>query len=102
MNRRDSEVRTATSRSGASALSLASFVAAGVAVSARLGGLLVGCKKHAHGGAQPANQAAAGPTALAPAPSPAHNLVKNATFSDGSSLPWLTTFSAPARGGSDV
>ena len=61
----------------------------------------VGCKKQAHGGAATpsANQASSAPVA---GPDPAHNLVKNSTFSEGSSLPWLTTFSAPARGGSDV
>jgi endoglucanase len=101
MIRRDSAYRTATSGGGSSTLSIAGVIASGVAVSLGLGALLGGCKKQAHGGAQSANHAA-GPTAMAPAPSPAHNLVKNATFSDGSSLPWLTTFSAPARGGSDV
>ncbi|HVZ33072.1 MAG TPA: glycoside hydrolase family 9 protein, partial [Polyangiaceae bacterium] len=39
--------------------------------------------------------------APAPPPDPRHNLLRNATFSDGS-LPWLTSFSAPAHGSSDV
>jgi endoglucanase len=61
----------------------------------------VGCKKAAQGSAASpaANQVSSAPVA---GPDAAHNLVKNATFSEGSSLPWLTTFSAPARGGSDV
>ena len=65
-------------------------------------GASVGCKKQAQGAAASApaaQQASSGPVA---GPDPAHNLVKNATFSAGSSLPWLTSFSAPARGASDV
>lgn len=40
--------------------------------------------------------------AVAPPPDPRHNLLRNATFEDGGSLPWLTSFSAPAKGETDV
>jgi endoglucanase len=79
------------SRSRSLVLPLIAIAVGGVAGS--------GCKKQVQGGAQAGNQAASAPVA---GPDPAHNLVKNSTFGEGSSLPWLTTFSAPARGGSDV
>jgi endoglucanase len=66
-----------------------------VSVLALCGVALAGCKKTAAG-------EAAGPSQqLAPPPDPAHNLLRNATFTEGS-LPWLSTFSAPAAGGTDV
>ena len=55
-----------------------------------------GCKKQGQKGAQAQNQA---PAAAA---DPQHSLLHNAGFADGSSLPWLTSFSAPAHGTSDV
>ncbi len=55
-----------------------------------------GCKKSGQAAAQ-------GPSvAMAAPPDPRHNLLRNATFEDGGSLPWLTSFSAPATGGTDV
>lgn len=45
------------------------------------------------GGAQPVSSSAS-----APAPGDPHNLIANATFDDGSSLPWTSSFSAPADG----
>jgi endoglucanase len=66
-----------------------------VSVLALFGVALSGCKK-------PAAAEAAGPSQqAAPPPDPAHNLLRNATFTAGS-LPWLSTFSAPATGGTDV
>src|SRR6187402_1845132 len=56
-----------------------------------------GCKKQMQKGAAQAQSQA--PAAAA---DPQHSLIKNATFSEGSSLPWLTSFSAPAKGSSDV
>jgi endoglucanase len=56
--------------------------------------IFVGCGKSAVEKAP----VAAAPAAPAAAPDPKHNLLKNADFSDGSPLPWMTQFSAPARG----
>src|SRR5689334_8861933 len=64
-------------------------------------------------GAQPATAApaetAAATTAMPPAsPSPGlspgagHNLLANATFDGGKSLPWMTSFSVPADGKASV
>jgi endoglucanase len=54
-----------------------------------------GCNKAAGGGAK-------GPQAtVIDKPDPAHNLLRNATFDEGS-LPWLTTLSAPAAGSTAV
>src|SRR5690606_27416182 len=51
-----------------------------------------GCKKKGGG-------AAADPSAQVPGGPPAGgNLVKNADFEDGSSLPWMSSFTPPAAG----
>jgi endoglucanase len=60
------------------------------------GSALAGCKKSA--GADPK----APPVVLAPPADAKHSLLRNASFKDGSSLPWLTSFSAPAVGSTDV
>jgi endoglucanase len=58
--------------------------------------LLSACNKSGQAGAD-------GPAAaVAPPPPAEHNLIRNATFSEGSSLPWLTNSSAPAKVSSDV
>src|SRR5688572_16978114 len=57
---------------------------------------LVSCKKAAQGDAKSQN------VVHVPPPDPKHNLLRNASFDDGGSLPWLTSFSAPATGGTDV
>jgi endoglucanase len=57
---------------------------------------LAACKKSAGSGAK------APPVVLAPPVDGKHSLLKNASFRDGSSLPWLTSFSAPAVGSTDV
>jgi endoglucanase len=57
---------------------------------------LPGCKKAARASAQ------APVVVAAPPPSGEHSLLANASFRDGSSLPWLTSFSAPATGATDV
>jgi endoglucanase len=58
---------------------------------------LMDCKKPM----QPAARAPSPAASAASAADPKHNLLKNATFAD-SSLPWLTSFSAPASGASDL
>jgi len=57
----------------------------------------------AAGGCIPKKSAATGEQQAAAAPTDvsglvAHNLLKNSTFEDGTSLPWMTSFSAPASG----
>src|SRR5690554_405051 len=60
--------------------------------------VLLGC-----GGSKGAEKAAAAPTPVAAAaPDPKHNLLKNWDFEDGSPLPWMTQFSAPASGAGKV
>jgi endoglucanase len=60
-------------------------------------GLASGCKKSS------SNAGPKGPpVTLAPPAEPKHSLLKNASFKEGSSLPWLTSFSAPAAGKTDV
>ena len=91
MSMRDSRIggpeRTAP-RAGAARVTL--LVAAALACT------LPSCKKGTRAAAQ-------APAAVsAPAPSGKHNLIKNASFREGSSLPWLTSFSAPAKGSTDV
>jgi endoglucanase len=61
-------------------------------------GVLAGCSKK---GSRAEAQAPA-PAASAPPVDGKHSLLKNASFKDGSSLPWLTSFSAPAKGSTDV
>jgi endoglucanase len=57
---------------------------------------LGGCKKGARVDAK-------GPAVvMAPAADAKHSLLRNASFKEGSSLPWLTSFSAPATGSTDV
>jgi len=62
---------------------------------------LSSCKKAAQaGGAKSASNATA--HAVVATPDANHNLLRNATFDSGSSLPWLTSFSPPAKGETDV
>src|SRR5262245_14786087 len=68
----------------------------GVLAAAALACVLPGCKKGARASAQ------APAVVTAPPPSGKHSLIKNASFKDGSSLPWLTSFSSPAKGTTDV
>src|SRR5262245_38751617 len=49
-------------------------------------GLLAGCSSGSSGAAHPLS------------PKASHNLLGNATFDDGKSLPWTTSFTAPAAG----
>jgi endoglucanase len=58
---------------------------------------LASCKKGSS-----ASGAKAPPVVMAPAPDGKHSLLANPSFRDGSSLPWLTSFSAPAAGKTDV
>jgi endoglucanase len=101
MSRRDSVFRMRarawrSARSSGSRGCSSLGIVSSVLVSAWALSASLGCKKAGHSaGAQVASQAPA------PPPDPKHNLLKNATFSDGS-LPWLTSFSAPAHGSSDV
>ena len=69
-------------------LALSILAAAGVA--------LPGCKKGSQSEAQGPAQV------MAPAADSKTSLLRNATFGDGGSLPWLTSFSAPAKGATDV
>lgn len=57
---------------------------------------LGGCKKAARADARAPN------TVLAPPADAKHSLLRNASFADGSSLPWLTSFSVPAKGSTDI
>ncbi|HTV23625.1 MAG TPA: cellulase N-terminal Ig-like domain-containing protein, partial [Polyangiaceae bacterium] len=57
---------------------------------------LGGCKKAARADAK------SPPVVMAPAATGKHSLLKNASFGEGSSLPWLTSFSAPATGSTDI
>jgi endoglucanase len=57
---------------------------------------LGGCKRAARGDAK------GPPVVMAPAADGKHSLLANASFEEGSSLPWLTSFSAPATGSTDV
>jgi endoglucanase len=62
-----------------------------------LGGVaLAGCTQGASAAAKTP------PVALAPAADGKHSLLRNGSFKEGSSLPWLTSFSAPAAGSTDV
>ncbi len=67
-----------------------------LSVLAASGSFLAGCKQAAQGDAQGQNQV------VAPPADAKHNLVRNATFGDGGSLPWLSSFSTPAKGATDV
>lgn len=69
-------------------LALSVLAASGVALPA--------CKKGSQSEAQGPAQV------MAPAADAKTSLLRNATFADGGSLPWLTSFSAPARGATDV
>jgi endoglucanase len=53
------------------------------------------CKKAAHGDVKSAESQPVAP------PDAKHNLLRNATF-DAGSLPWLSSFSVPAKGSTDV
>src|SRR5688572_6192951 len=57
---------------------------------------LGGCKKAARADAKAPN------LVMAPAADGKHSLLLNASFKDGASLPWLTSWSAPAKGTTDV
>ena len=82
---------SAARRSIARAARVALLIAASACAAA-----LPSCKKAVRAGA------AAPPTVLVPPPDGKHSLLRNATFRDGSSLPWLTSFSSPAKGSTDV
>jgi endoglucanase len=90
MSKRDSRVPGLKRRLGArhTAFALAALALGGVA--------LAGCKKGTSAAAK------APPVALAPSADGKHSLLRNASFKEGSSLPWLTSFSAPAAGSTDV
>jgi endoglucanase len=90
-SRIDGERPSSAWRPGARRVRIALVVAG-----AGLAGALASCKK--------GSPAAANAPVVASAPPPQgnHNLLQNASFGDGSSLPWLTSFSAPAKGSTDV
>jgi len=92
MTERDSWTKRRTRRSHDIG---AAWLLAAVAIS---GAALGGCKKAARADAK------APSTVMAPSPvaNAKHSLLKNASFQEGSSLPWLTSFSAPATGSTDV
>jgi endoglucanase len=67
-----------------------------VSLLAVAGSTLASCKKSSGAGPK-------GPeVVMASPPDDKHNLLENPSFADGSSLPWLTTFSAPATLSIDV
>jgi endoglucanase len=71
----------------------AALLLAGAAAAA---GALAGCKKTTRADAKAPNVVMAAPA------DKAHSLLRNPSFAEGSSLPWLTSFSAPAAGSTDV
>jgi endoglucanase len=83
--------RSATRRTGAHPAGAHVLLVAAAAAC-----VLPGCKKSARAAAE------APAVVTAPPPDGKHSLIKNASFRDGSSLPWLTSFSAPAKGATDV
>lgn len=89
MSKRDSGMRrpAPSSHSARGALLLSALA---------LSAAVLGCKKASRAGAN------APPVVMAPPPEAKRSLLRNASFGDGSSLPWLTSFSAPATGSTDV
>jgi endoglucanase len=65
-----------------------------------------GCVPRAPGGSVPPVASGApvpsGTSAVAAALPAGNNLLKNSSFAEGSSLPWMTSFSAPAAGNAEV
>lgn len=71
----------------------------------QIGGWLVAaacCAACTPRGAAPASPAAAAASSATPSSQPAGNLLKASTFDDGVSVPWTTSFTAPAAGDAQI
>jgi len=94
--RRDSSIGSEQPRRAWRPVGRRARVALLLVSAAGLAGALASCKKSSAGAAN------APLVATSPPPEGKHSLLRNASFGDGSSLPWLTSFSAPATGSTDV